>query len=371
MQPVASVRKPDDRRLARELPTARRFATLAAAALAMAVTAALAGAGPAAATAGPARSLPTALAQAPGDIDEGGTASLREQLDAASKGFVQAKAALEKSTARQKELVAALKQVEVDLAEHGQTLGQLANAAYRTGRLGAVSALLNSGSPDNFVDRAAALGPVAASEDRALRNLIATREQHSRAKAAVDREIAEQRKQVEVMRTRKRQAERALAVAGSSGTGGGFTSSSSGSSSARPAPRRSDGSWPNESCSINDPTTSGCITPRTLHALNQAKAAGFTRYVSCFRSGGSGEHPKGRACDFAAQKNGFGGVATGGDRTYGNNLANYYVRNADRLGVLYVIWFKQIWLPSSGWRAYNGGGDPSSDHTNHVHLSMI
>jgi hypothetical protein len=93
--------------------------------------------------------------------------------------------------------------------------------------------------------------------------------------------------------------------------------------------------------------------------------------VSCFRRGGPYEHPKGRACDFAAQPDGFGGVATGGDRAYGNNLAAYFVRNANRLGVLYVIWFEQIWTPSTGWRAYrNGRGDPSSDHTNHAHLSM-
>src|SRR5439155_8036837 len=136
------------------------------------------------------------------------------------------------------------------------------------------------------------------------------------------------------------------------------------------APRRSNGSWPAESCSINDPTTSGCITPRMLHALQQAKAAGFTHYVSCWRSGGSGEHPKGRACDFAAAPNGFGGVATGADRAYGDRLAAYFLANYDRLAVLYVIWFRQIWLPSSGWRAYHGGGDPSSDHTNHCHLSV-
>ena len=50
----------------------------------------------------------------------------------------------------------------------------------------------------------------------------------------------------------------------------------------------------------------------------------------------------------------------------------WLVANADRLAVLYVIWFKRIWLPSSGWKAYTrGNGDPSSDHTNHVHLSVI
>jgi peptidoglycan DL-endopeptidase CwlO len=56
---------------------------------------------------------------------------------------------------------------------------------------------------------------------------------------------------------------------------------------------------------------------------------------------------------------------------YGNNLAAFFVRNANQLGVLYVIWFEQIWTPATGWRGYSGGrGDASSDHTNHVHLSL-
>jgi len=122
---------------------------------------------------------------------------------------------------------------------------------------------------------------------------------------------------------------------------------------------------------VDDPSTGGCLTPRTYHAYQQTKAAGFNHYVSCFRSGGSGEHPKGRACDWAAAVSGFGGVASGAERDYGNRLASYYLGNADRLGVMYVIWFRQIWMPGLGWRTYNsGGGDPASDHTNHVHLSV-
>jgi hypothetical protein len=39
---------------------------------------------------------------------------------------------------------------------------------------------------------------------------------------------------------------------------------------------------------------------------------------------------------------------------------------------MYVIWFKQIWTPAAGWHHYSGvAGDPSSDHTNHVHLSIL
>ncbi|MEU9508479.1 hypothetical protein AB0D32_19640 [Micromonospora sp. NPDC048170] len=313
------------------------------------------------------------LAAAPGQDEEGGTPALRAQLEAASKGYIDAKRALDTSAKRQQQLAAQLKTTEVELTARTATVGEIAGAAYRTGRLSVASALLASTSPDGFMDRAAALDAVAAKEDRALRELQQTRDEATRTKLALDGEMREQRKQVTVMANRKEQAERALTVANRKQSAGGGTSPGGTSNkTAKAAPRNSDGSWPSESCSVNDPTpANGCITPRTLHALNQAKAAGFTRYVSCYRSGGSGEHPKGRACDFAAQKSGFGGDATGGDRTYGNDLAAFYVRNADRLAVLYVIWYRQIWLPSSGWKSYSGAnGDPSSDHTNHVHLSV-
>ncbi|MGV9765301.1 coiled-coil domain-containing protein [Micromonospora tulbaghiae] len=357
MPPVAPVRR-----------TAARLAALLVATLTLGV---------ATVPASPASAAPPTglLAAAPGD-DEGGTPELRAQLDAAGKGWLEAKAALNRSVSRQKQLDEQLKTVGAELAVRDAKVGEIAAVAYRNGRLGTAGALLGSSSPEGFMDRAAALEQVAAHEDRTLRDLIATRDEATRTRAQIDGEIREQRKQVAVMGKRKEQAERALEVAndrasrGSSNGGGSVQGTSS--KNAKPAPRNSDGSWPSESCSVNDPTpANGCITPRTLHALQQAKAAGFTRYVSCHRPSGSGEHPKGRACDFAAQKNGFGGVATGGDRTYGNNLAAYLVRNADPLAVLYVIWFKQIWLPSSGWKSYSGGnGDPSSDHTNHVHLSV-
>jgi hypothetical protein len=189
------------------------------------------------------------------------------------------------------------------------------------------------------------------------------------------------------MARRKADAERALANYGGqseAGPGAGQPSPPSGPPAAgRPPPppnpppgpppaQPAPGNGGAERCSIKDPTTSGCLTPRTLHALKQAQAAGFTRFVSCYRSQeDGGEHPRGRACDFAAAQRTFGGVATGGDRDYGNRLSLYFVNNSRPLAVLYVIWFKQIWLPSSGWRAYSRGrGDPSSDHTNHVHLSV-
>jgi hypothetical protein len=107
-----------------------------------------------------------------------------------------------------------------------------------------------------------------------------------------------------------------------------------------------------------------------LHAFLEARAAGFQRYTNCNHAASFGEHGKGRACDFAVSPKGFAGVAAGDERVYGNRLAAFFIKNSDRLGVLYVIWFRRIWMPGVGWTSYSGRGSPSAEHTNHVHLSV-
>ena len=317
-------------------------------------------------------SVATATLAAPAyAIDEGGTEQLRTQLDAASKGFVEAKNKLAASEKRQKELTEELKTIEADLKTRQESVGELAGRTYRNGRLAPMVALLNASEGNGFMDRATLLETMTINQEKQIQELITAQDEVKRAKTAIDGEVGEQKKQVETMDKRKKQAENALKAAGA-GAAKNVVSGSGSAAVAAPVERGAGGAYPPESCTADDPTTGGCITPRTLHAYNQTKSAGFNHFVSCYRSAeDGGEHPRGRACDWSAQASGFGGVAFGADKAYGDNLANFYIQNADRLGVLYVIWYSQIWLPSSGWRGYAGGGTPSGDHTNHVHLSII
>jgi hypothetical protein len=301
--------------------------------------------------------------------DEGNNKTLREKLEAAAKGHVEAQAALENS--RKRQLAYKLQLVELDarLKVLQVQVGAVAAESYRMGRLSALTTLLNAADPEDFLERAARLDLMAQRDGTVLRDLVDAFEQSQRAKAGLDAEVRQAAKQVKIMAQRKKDAETALANVGGRPVGGYINPNSP---LAKPAPRNDDGSWPKETCTIDDPTTGGCITARTLHALKEAKANGFKRYVSCYRPSGAGEHPKGRACDFAAAPGGFENrSATGGDKTYGDNLASFFIKNAGRLGVLYVIWYRQIWMPGTGWRSYSGGGSPAADHTNHVHLSMI
>jgi hypothetical protein len=303
--------------------------------------------------------------------EEGGTKTLRSALESAAKGHVEAKNKLENSKKRQKQLTVTLAQAKAKSTELQGRVREVANRSYRQGRFNTMTLLLNSTSPDTFMERALRLDQMAQIDGKVLTGYRAAVTTAEQAKQAIDLEIKEQQRQVTVMAKKKQQAEQALASVGGGAVAGGFVSANS--PLAKPAPRNSDGSWPKESCTVDDPSKGeGCLTPRTAHAYQQARAAGFKRYTACFSQRSSGEHPKGRACDFSANSSGFQNVnASGGDRTYGNNLAAYLVKNASRLGVMYVIWYRQIWNPGTGWTSYSGSGGPNATHTNHVHLSVL
>ena len=304
------------------------------------------------------------------DPDEGDDKTLRNALESAAKGQAVAIQKLAASKKRAVQLQTTVKQAEAGAKAMEKQVAEIATRSYRLGRPNTMSMLLDSTSPDAFLERIEQLDMMAQFDSKVLIRYRETLDKAEAAKAAIDKEVREQTKQVAALGKKKKEAELALASVGGGSVAGGFVSGSS--PLAKPAPRNSDGSWPDEKCTIKDPTSSGCLTPRTLNAYKEAKSDGFTRYTVCWSQRNSGEHPKGRACDMSSNATTYkNSPATGGDRAYGDRLANYFVKNAGRLGVMYVIWFRQIWFPGDGWRSYSGSGGASAEHTNHVHVSML
>ncbi|HEY6594698.1 MAG TPA: hypothetical protein VI011_11415 [Asanoa sp.] len=302
---------------------------------------------------------------APAPAQESDTPLLGDVLAATGKQYVRARTVLDKSRKRQLQLTLELQRAQANIKAITPLVAEVASESYRSGKLTPAVALLNSGSPDQFLERAVALDELNEINDAHLRELNDARERAESAKRAIDAEVAAAKRAQDAMATQKTQAEKALALVGGMKLTGGFVSATS--PIATPAARGRDGQWPDESCSENDPTTSGCLTPRTLHAYYEVRRAGFDRFAGCFRYGGPYEHPKGRACDFSLQKSGFSVAQNMDMKTYGNNVAAFLVRNADRLGILYVIWYRQVWWPGAGWHSYSG----ASSHTDHVHMSII
>jgi peptidoglycan DL-endopeptidase CwlO len=297
---------------------------------------------------------------------------LLQNVEAAARGYVQTKQAYDASRAKQHDLTLRLAKVEKDLVPLRLQVSAMAAAAYETGRLSTVGALLSSSSRTAFLSRATMIEEINRRDNDALGSLVAAEDEITRDKAAIDAEVKIQAVQTAEIAKRIHAAELALSAAGGSRANPHFIDPAV--KKATPAPRSSDGSWPKQSATVADPTSDGKITPRMFHARAEAMAAGFTWYNHCWRYQEWGEHPLGRACDFATYPTGFMGVATGDYRLYGQRLAYFFVHNADALGVLYVIWYRMIWLPGLGWRNFtpsHGEAGPSGEHTNHVHLSVI
>lgn len=141
-------------------------------------------------------------------------------------------------------------------------------------------------------------------------------------------------------------------------------------------------------CTEPDPTSRGCLSPATRHALDQTLAAfgppGPTapiQSVGCWDEHAwnpRSDHPRGRACDLFPTR--AGRFPAGEELRNGWQVANWLRANADPLNVAYIIWQGRIWTPTTpdqnGWgRPYNGGGaydptDATGGHYDHIHLSI-
>lgn len=313
----------------------------------------------------PGNAAAEAAPKPPPGPNEQGAPLLRDVLETTGRSYVEARTAYSRSQKDQLQYTLALQKAQKNLTDLLPQIGEVAAESYRTGKLNSLAVLLDSKTPNSFLDRAVALSEMNLLNEQKLAALQRALDDVATAKARLDQEVQAARTHLNRMAADKAKAERALSLVGGNSLTGGFVNADS--PIAKPAPRASNGNWPPEGCKAEDPTTGGCITPRTLHMLRETKRAGFKRFVGCFRPGGPFEHPKGRACDWSLQGRGFSEARNNDMRLYGNNLCAFLVRNADRLGVLYVIWYRQIWFPATGWKSYSG----DSPHTDHVHVSML
>ncbi|GAA4561110.1 hypothetical protein [Pseudonocardia xishanensis] len=140
-------------------------------------------------------------------------------------------------------------------------------------------------------------------------------------------------------------------------------------------------------CTVDDPTTRGCLTPATHHVLDSVFATfgppgGVLLSATCWDphlQNPSSDHPKGRACDLFPTR--AGTFPAGDDLAHGWQIANWLRANAAPLQIKYLIWQGRYWDPSTNDRdgawgvPYTGGGiydptDATGGHFDHVHVSV-
>ncbi|OJY41595.1 hypothetical protein [Pseudonocardia sp. 73-21] len=145
---------------------------------------------------------------------------------------------------------------------------------------------------------------------------------------------------------------------------------------------------PGGDCTEPDPTTNGCLTPTTLHVLDEIyRTFGIPgpnapiRAASCWDRHAwnpSSDHPRGRACDLFPGKAGV--FAAGTELRNGWTMATWLRANVGPLRIKYLIWQGRFWEPGrpdrGGWGVpYTGGGvydptDATGGHYDHIHVSI-
>ena len=85
------------------------------------------------------------------------------------------------------------------------------------------------------------------------------------------------------------------------------------------------------------------------------------------------DHPSGRAID--AMTNDGRAYDSPEAKALGNRISDFYIQNASKLGVRYVIFYDRIWNVETGrWDPYthpSKATDPTSAHRDHVHVSFL
>ncbi|GAA4917821.1 ElaB/YqjD/DUF883 family membrane-anchored ribosome-binding protein [Nonomuraea thailandensis] len=133
-----------------------------------------------------------------------------------------------------------------------------------------------------------------------------------------------------------------------------------------PGIRRPDGTWVPQL-----PQGADNITPRMALVKKLIQERFEVPYgIGCYRAiQDGGEHPLGRACDFMLSRG--GAFPSAAEQRRGDQISAWAIKNAKRLGIMYVIYRQRIWhVRTGGWRTMSDRGGATANHYDHPHISV-
>jgi len=270
--------------------------------------------------------------------------ALEEEYNAELVQYTSAKEEAEKAADEVERLADELEEAREDVA-------LIAASQYKSGSFDPVIEIMVSSSPEQMLSDAALLGQVSHISGARVANLTQLKEEADQAKEEADAKLAEAKDLIEDLEAQRDEVLEKIEkyesqqVPATTGTGS--------------VPDSARG-WGFDGA-----------TPRMAAIRDEIISTFGAPYpVGCLRPGDSGEHGSGRACDFMMSPGGV--MPTAANRDLGWRIAEYAKANADRLGVMYVIWEQKIWdsrNPGAGWKPMSDRGSITQNHYDHVHIS--
>jgi septal ring factor EnvC (AmiA/AmiB activator) len=271
-------------------------------------------------------------------------AALEEEYDAELVQYTSAKEEVERATEE-------LEEIEEKLEAARDDVALIAASQYKSSGFDPVIEVMVSRSPDEVLSDVALITQVSHINGERVSHLSELKEEAEQAKEEAEAKLAEAEELVEELEAQRDEVLAKIEeyeseqVPVTTGTGS--------------IPESARG-WGFDGA-----------TPRMAAIRDEIiRKFGAPYPVGCLRPGDPGEHGSGRACDFMMSAG--GAMPSAANRELGWQIAEYAKANADRLGVMYVIWEQKIWdsrNPGAGWKPMADRGSITQNHYDHVHIS--
>ncbi|QXJ27030.1 hypothetical protein AGRA3207_007795 [Actinomadura graeca] len=233
---------------------------------------------------------------------------------------------------------------------------RLASTTYMTGRLD-VTSIVTGGEPDGAIRDATMIEHLSRNTGRRVQGLRTLNDQAAQSRRTAETKLEEVRREIEDLEGQRARVSKLLAKYKPEVT---KTRAPSG------------GGRPDGASGARSPIVGNSMTARMRTALLAIDGRfGPFPTIGCARPGDPQDHGSGRACDFMESTGGRAPSASA--RSHGDQVAQYVISNASRLGIKYVIWRQRIYdmRGGGGWRQMEDRGSITANHYDHVHVSVL
>ncbi|MGH3242805.1 MAG: coiled-coil domain-containing protein, partial [Spirillospora sp.] len=243
---------------------------------------------------------------------------------------------------------------EREFATARADIARLASTAYMTGRLDVVP-IISAAEPGTAVHDAAVVEHLSRNNGRRLQTLQALNTRATQSKATAAKKLDAVEKEIKDLEGQRARVKKLLAK---------YKPETP--TTQAPAGR------PDGASGSKSPISGNSMTARMRTAMLAIDGRfGPFPTIGCSRPGDAQDHGKGQACDFMESTGGQ--MPSASAQAHGDQVAQYVINNASRLGIKYVIWKQRIYdmRGSGGWRAMEDRGSITQNHYDHVHVSVL
>ncbi|MEU4550031.1 coiled-coil domain-containing protein [Nonomuraea dietziae] len=284
---------------------------------------------------------------------------LRKELSALQKNsdkliaeYYSSRHELQKVEKAEKSARERLRVAQADYERESAQLRLMASEQYISGGTGAIGVMF--GEID--LNGLALVEAMAAEQGARLQGFTEVRDRHQRARTEAKDRADELSDRIKELEKQKKAAEKVI----------GKIKDRIDRLYPTPGVRRPDGSWVPQL-----PSGPDNITPRMRLVRNLiAERFGVPYGIGCYRAiQDGGEHPLGRACDFMLSRG--GAMPSAAEVRRGNEISAWAIKNAQRLGIMYIIYRQRIWHARTGaWKVMSNRGGTTANHYDHPHISV-